>query len=182
METESKEVIELLEKKGHQFAESYMKNIHRCVVDMEQAIQESRKLLKSVYSVGDIKAGDNKELYSKHERILDSYYKFVERLERLSSEIKVGPSFHKIDQTLRKARGASVHVKESVHRYVTPGGTVGCPTDSVVYPYEGTCFSVEVEFDDPKHSFQYTTLLEKLLDDIQLSVEWTLRKYIRALE
>jgi len=182
MEAESNKVIELLEKRAHQFAQSYLKNIHRTVVDMEQGIQETRKLLESIYWVGHINADQTRELYSKRERIMESYYKFAERLERLSSEIKVGPSFHKIDQTLRKARGASVHVKESVHKYVTPGGTVGCPTDSVVNPYQGACFSVEVEFEDPKYSFYYTTTFDKLLDDIQFSVEWTLSKYIEALD
>lgn len=182
MEAKSKKVSELLEKKGYQFAESYLKNIHRCVVEMEQDIQETRELLRSIYSVGHIKEAETKKLYSNGERIMESYYKFAERLERLSSESKVGPSFHKIHQTLRKARGTSVHVKECVHRYVTPGGTVNCKTDSVSYPYEGTCYSVEVEFDDPKHGFQYTTPFGKLLDDTQMSVEWTLSKYIQALE
>jgi len=187
MEGESKKIIELLRKRASGLVDNYMRNIHSCVVELEEAIGNIRSLLRSTYSVKYAKAGETKQLHVACDRIMDSYYRFRERLEKFSKDdlgsvgVKVSPSFKGKNQILRQSRGASVHNEAALFKRETSKGQVSCPIDSYAYPYEGECDSVEVEFMGEK-SFKYETTFDELVDDIESSVQSVLHIYFEALD
>ena len=183
MQTESKKIINLLNKRAPEFAQDYIKNLDSCVIEMEVAIEEGKTLLESICFEKHIKPEETRRVHSTCDKLLETYYKFAERLKVFSSQVKTGFSFkEEIHQNLIRARSASVHAREGLYKFGTPKGVVACSTDSANYPFQGQCDSIEVEFVDPRHSFHYIIPFDKLLKDVQLSVEWTLRMYYVTLE
>lgn len=187
MEDESNKIIELLRKRASGLVDDYMRNIHSCVVELGEAIANTRSLLKSIYSVRYARADETKQLHAVCNRIMDSYYRFRERLEKFSKDdlgsvgVKVSPSFKGKNEILRQSRGASVHIGAGLFKRETSKGQVSCPIDSYAYPYEGECDSVEVEFMGEK-SFKYETTFDELIDDIESSVQSVLHNYFEALD
>ena len=183
-------VLELLKARGLEgIARNYEKNVHPRVADIEEAIKTVRNLLKVISTKKYMEPEETKILHSRCRGILDSYYSFTERLEQFSKadinqafpKNKVFPSFHDTHKTLIQARIGSAHYYEATYTYETSKGVVGCPTDTAAYPYQGECYSIEVEFKKEDGSPCYMGTVDSFINKIEFNVECTLDRYREAL-
>jgi hypothetical protein len=170
-------------------AQNYLKNIHGCVVDLQESICDTETIVDSAYAENYISREESRKLQKQCRGILEAVYTFKERLETFSTKtlrdkgINLNPSFNAILQKIISARGAQTHNRDAFYTYKTHNGSYACAAcDVAPNSYQGECLHILVEYKEQDDTVVLSCEIRALLEHIKNGVIETLTKYYAALE
>ena len=182
----SERVLDVLQLASREaLAPKYKKDVHTCVTDLQEATDVAGGILDAVCREQSILQQQSEQLQAAIRQVLDSGYRFQERLCSFSSDVepRVSASFEKGFQDIMRARGKVTHIREPFYVYERDYDEYACGNcDAGSGSYEGTCLALRVEFRDEDDIVHYESDVEELICSIGSCVARTLSKYTSALK